>query len=293
MKVKELYHIAIITPVILIIFLMISGCSSRVKSPVVLEDSTLVYLPIDSNDILAKITLFRKRSQRNNKLLNKGTVFSLKKNRKVRALINLRNLKLQHESDAVFHIDWVYDNGSSFHKKQVTLSLPDTSSVIESYISISPEIRNPGDYTIKVYYFRELIAEKNFHLLPEVIEPKLVGDEITAQITLYRKKSKKTGKLIGKGTSFKIKKKRNIRAIIDIHNRFGYGNRELKFKIKWLNEQGEVFYRKRVNLPSTDSTSTIKSSISITPGKHIPGNYTIQVYLFNKKIGEQKFKIRL
>jgi len=292
MKVKELYHITIITQVILIILLMVSGCSSRVKSSVVLEDSTLVYLPIDSNDISAVgITLFWKKSKRNNKLLDKGTVFTIKKNRKVRALINLKNLKLQDESDAVFHIDWVYANGNSFHKKQVTLPLPDSSSVIESYISISPEIRDQGDYTIKVYYFRELIAEKNFHLLPEVIEPKLVGDEITAQITLYRKKSKKTGKLIGKGTSFKIKKKRNIRAIIDIHNRFGYGNRELKFKIKWIDETGCTIYLKKANLSSTNLTSIITSSISY--GNRKPGKYSLQVFLFNKLIGEKKFEIRL
>jgi len=292
MKVR-IYHIALIIPFILSLILMISGCSSRIEVPVILEDSTIVYLPVDSNDISAKITLFRKRSQRNNKLLDRGNVFSLKKNRKVRAIINIENLKLENDAEAMFHIDWVSTNDKSFHKKQVNLSVNDSLSIIESYISISPEIRNVGDYTIKVYYFRELIAEKSFRLLPEVVVPQLVGDEIKANITLYRKKSKTTGKLIGKGTLFKIRKKRNIRATIDIHNRFGYSNRELKFKIKWINEQGKVFYSKRIILPSTDSTSTIKSSISIAPGKHSPGNYTIQVYLFNKIIGEQKFKIRL
>jgi len=275
----------------MLVFVVFSGCSSRIEIPVTTDDSTVIYPAINAEGIDAQITFYRKTSQKSGKKIGEGTIFTIKDKRNLRAIINIENRLANNNHEQVFHIDWIGEDGKSFHRKQVNLLPVDTSSTLTSSISISPNIRPPGNYILKLYLHRELIAEKKFILLPEEIITPLVGDEIKAQITLYRKKSKKTGKLIGEGTTFKIKKKRNIRAIIDINNRFGYGNRELKFRVKWIDENGETIYQKKINLPSTDSTSAIVSSISY--GTRQPGKYALQVFLFNKLIGEKKFEIRL
>jgi hypothetical protein len=146
---------------------------------------------------------------------------------------------------------------------------------------------------LKVYCFRELIAQKNFRILPELqIETE---DEIgiSANITLYRKTSKKTGGLIGEGTTFTIKNKENVRAIIELENRYAYGEQELIFNIDWVDADGVSFYDKSINLFPNDSTTTLNSSISIAPGKREPGDYILRVSLFDKVIAEQKFELYL
>ncbi len=283
----------IILKIAVLIMIIITSCSSRNDIPVTGSDSTITYPANDIDGISAKITFFRKISKKTGKLIDEGTVFTIKERRNLRVLIDIKNRLIHNDKELMFHMDWVGENGKSFHRKQINLSSDDSSQTLKSSISISPNIRTPGKYTLYLYLDRELIAEKKFELLPEVMVTPLVGDEITADITLYRKTSKKTGKLIGEGTVFKIKKKRNIRALITIQNRFGYGDRELKFKISWTTEDGKQFYQKRINLLSSDSTSTLTSSISISPGKRLPGKYSIQVFLFSSLIGEKKFEIGL
>lgn len=273
--------------------LLSTGCGNRIETPVSTTDSTIVYPPKNAGDITARITFYRKISKQTGKRIDEGTVFTIKEKRNIRALVDIENRPFYNNSDLMFHFDWIGENGKSIFKKRIDLLPDDSSTKLISSISISPDARQPGKYTLKVYLFRELIAEKNFELLAEGIVAPLVGKEITANITLYRKKSKKTGKLIDEGTVFKIKKKRNIRALMEITNRFGYGDRELKFRINWVGEDGKTFYKKNIKLLSSDSTNTLSSSISIYPGKRPPGKYTLRVYLFNKLIGEKKFELRL
>jgi len=103
--------------------------------------------------------------------------------------------------------------------------------------------------------------------------------------------SKKTGKLIGEGSSFKIKAKRKVRASIELKNRFAFGDQELMFHIDWIGPDGESIYRKRYDLYPTDSTSTIKSTISISPKKRQAGDYKFQLFLFNELIAEKPFEL--
>jgi hypothetical protein len=104
--------------------------------------------------------------------------------------------------------------------------------------------------------------------------------------------SKKTGKLIGEGSTFKMKAKRNVRASIELKNRFAFGDQELMFHIEWIGPAGESIYRKRYDLYPYDSTSTIESSISIAPDKRQAGNYIVQLLLFNELIAEKPFELK-
>jgi hypothetical protein len=176
--------------------------------------------------------------------------------------------------------------------KRIDLPVNDTSTTIQSSVSISPDSREAGEYALKVYSFRELIAEKQFEILPELQIDEADNIAILANITLYRKTSKKTGKLIGEGTAFTIKNKENVRALIELEDRFAYGEQELIFNIDWVGPDGASFYSKRINLFPDDSTSVFNSSISIYPGKREAGAYLLRVSLFDVVIGEQKFDLQ-
>ncbi len=65
----------------------------------------------------------------------------------------------------MFHIDWIDSTGNSLYKKRIDLSPSDSSSRIISSISLSPPKRKVGEYIVRVYLFRELIAEKKFQLV--------------------------------------------------------------------------------------------------------------------------------
>jgi len=207
--------------------------------------------------------------------------------------MDLENHFAYGDRELMFHLDWIGDNGKSFYRKQIDISPDDSSSTINTSISIPPDRRQPGNYILRIYLFRELIAEKKFELIPESQDITSMIEKLNAKITLYRKMSKKTGKLIGEGDIFTIKKKRKVRAIIDLEDRFVFGDRELEFQIDWMEENGKSIYQKQIDLYPDDSSSTIKSSISISPGKRQAGNYILQIFLFNKLIAEKKFELRL
>jgi len=268
---------------------VLSGCSSRNETPTFSEDSTIVYSPKQPDGITAKITLCRKVGKKTGKRIGTGKVFNIKEKTKVHAFFDLENRKSFADKEIMFHVEWIGPDGKSFYRKRIDLLQDDSSSTINSSISITPAKRQQGSYKVRFFLFRELIAEKKFELRDFV---PITGREfdITANITLCRKVGKKTGKRIGEGTVFTIKKKAKVRAIIDLENRDDYLDNKLKFKVEWIEPNGKSFYKKKIDLSPGDSSSTIKSSISIK--KRQPGNYIFRVYLYNTLLSEKKFELR-
>ena len=285
---KKMKHTTI--TISLITLMILAGCSSRVETPVVTAGSTITYPAKKAGDISANITFCRKLNKVDGGQIGAGTVFSIMENAKVYAVVDLENHFNLIDRDLMFHLDWIGPNGRSFYRKQINLSPGDTATVINSSVSISPEKRQAGEYSFRVYYFRELIAEKKFELLPELIITPSMAEELAPHITLYRKTSKKTGKLIGEGTIFTIKKKRRVRALINLGNRFAFNNSDLIFHLDWIGPDGKSVYRKQIGLYPDDSTSTIKSSISID--KKLPGKYSFQLFLSGQLIAEKEFELQ-
>ena len=291
MKLKTINTIALFLFLITLIIPALFGCSSRNETPTTSEDSTIVYLPKQPNGVNANIMLCRKIGSKTGKRIGEGTVFTIMDNAKVHAFFDLENRKNFMGKGMMFHVEWIGPNGKSFYRKRIDLLPDDSSSTNNSSISITPEKRQSGNYIVRFFLFRELIAEKKFELHDEVI---ITGKEfdITANIILYRKLGKKTEKMIGAGTVFNIKKNEKVRAIINLENRDDYLNNELKFKVEWIGPDSNSFYRKEIDLSPDDSSSTIQSSISITPKKRQPGNYIFRIYLYKTLLAEKKFELR-
>ncbi|MDZ7625682.1 MAG: hypothetical protein U5J96_14715 [Ignavibacteriaceae bacterium] len=299
-----------------VLFLCISGCSGRKDKPVILNDSTIVYSSISETGIQPKITLSNKISKKTGKLIKPNSVFELKNQSKLYASVDLQ--EAENERDLMFHIDWIDAFGKSFYKKRIDISPSDSSSRIISSISITPEKRKTGNYLVRVYLFRELIAEKNFQLVElktdsasvkkksksvdkiktdekikkrKTIKPEVKTESIKASIILCRKVSKKTGKPIGTATTFTIKDEAKVKAVVSIEKQDIKTNEQMKFYFEWIGPDGKSFYKKRIVYTTSNPFFTISNSISITPEKRQPGNYTLKVSFRKKIIAEQKFEL--
>jgi hypothetical protein len=275
-----------------VLLLLLANCSSRIDEPTIGDDATINYPAKQAGDISAKINFCRRIDKESGEATGEGQVFSLIEDGVLYAVAEFENQYKHLDNGLMFHYDWIDSTGESFFCNQFDVPAGDSTSFITSSISISPEKREAGEYLFKLYYFRELIAEKQFELLPALMVNDNVIKNLAPEITLYRTVSKKTGKLIGEGSTFKMKAKRNVRASIELKNRFAFGDQELMFHIEWIDPAGESIYRKRYDLYPYDSTSTIESSISIAPDKRQAGNYIFQLLLFNELIAEKPFELK-
>jgi len=281
---------------IIILLMLLNACSERFGIPAKVENNSVIFLPKDNNGIIPSIIFGSKVSSKTGKVLNTDTVFTIKEDAKLYAVIDLKNRELNFDKALQFHINWLEPDGSLLYRKEIILERKDSSSYITSSITITPDKRVAGSFMLQLYYFRELIAEKKFILQPK---KKDVANEIRIErlnrinvnITLCRKIGGKTGKLIGTGTSFTIKKKNKVYAIIDLKNLNPETDRNLKISLEWTGPDSSSFYNKHFKLSPKDSTVRLESSITIYPNKRQPGNYSIKVYLLKDLIAEKIFAL--
>ena len=283
----------------LILFLIIllqfflTVCSDRVETPSEGENSTTIYHSKSVNGIEASITFCEKIKSQTGEPVSEDTVFNLNEDSKVYSIVNLKNRELNTDKDLMFHIDWLDSTGNSFFKKRIDLNNDDSSSSLLSLINISPDKRQAGKYSLRVYLFRELIAEKNFELVNAAIEPSAIVkneliENVKANITLCKGISKKTRKLLGVGNKFEIKDKAKVLAVIKIENNDS-SDQQLTFYIDWVSPDGSSLYRKEINTKSNEAS--FSSSISASPNKRQPGKYNLRIYLFEKLISEKSFEL--
>ena len=274
-----------------LVFMVGAGCSSRSEKAIVLSDSTITYPSKIAGDISAVISLCRKIDKKSGKLIGEGTGFTIMEKTRVHALAEIANRKPNEDKELMFHFNWIGPDGKLLYKKRIDLLPNDSSSIIKSTISISPETRQAGEYIIQLYFFRELIAEKKFELYPKFQGLPSANKMDMENITLFKKIDKKTGKRIGEDSVFTIANKEKIRAFVNFKDRSKYGNRELLFRFDWYANDTIPFYKKRIDLLPNDTSTTIGSAISISPGKRQAGDYTLRLYLFNELISEKSFEL--
>lgn len=271
--------------------LVLFACTSRQSESVSVNDSQISYPPKNKEDISASISFCRYLDSKSFEMEGEGTVFTIMNGGWVQALVNIENRFEKINKDLIFHFDWIAPDGESVYIKRLDLLRNDSATWLNSSISISPETRNAGIYKLRIYYFRELIAEKSFELLPPFYAEALDLNEMSSQITLCSKVDKKTGERLGVDSVFTALNKSSIRAYFDF-DRSIFGERELLFRFNWMKADGNAFYRKRIDLAPGDTASFIYSAISIAPEKRDTGNYKLLVYLFNELIAEKSFIIK-
>lgn len=267
--------------------IMLAGCSERASEPVILPDSTVVYPSVDPGGISAKITFSRNYGQKSGRQSAITTVFPLKQDENIYAVVDLENRLLNMDHDLMFHIDWVGPDGRSFYLKRIDLLRGDSTSALVGSISAAPDKKPPGKYHLRIYLFRELIAEKQFELKPEPETRK-----VSANIIFFKSIDKETGEMKGVDTVFEIKKKGILRVQISLVDLSIYKDDELPVRLEWIGPDAKSFYSKKAEIKPADTISTITGSISITPDKRQPGEYFLRIFLFDEILIEQNFILR-
>ncbi len=270
------------------IAMILASCSERVSEQVILPDSTIVYPSKNADGISATITFSRNFGQKSGRQWAIAEVFPLKENENVYAVLSLDNRLNFMDRDLMFHLDWIGPDGKSVFMKRMDLPAGDSTSALVSSISIEPEKRPQGKYKLRIYLFRELIAEKYFELKPEEAMEKVAAD-----IIFYKSIDKETGEMKGIDTVFEIKKKGILRAQVGLLNLDVYKDEEFPVKMEWIGPDGESFYTKKADFKPADTLSTLAASISITPDKRQPGSYALRVLLFDEIIAEKSFELKL
>jgi len=299
--------------------IIINGCASRENSPRKLDDSTIIYPSKSENGIYATITFSSKLNKKTGKPIKPDTLFRLQTKANLIAVVDLVNYKPIKQKSLMMHIEWLDSTGNSFYKKRNDVTPSDSNSSFTSSISITPQKRKVGKYLVRVFLFRELIAEKYFHLahsldyskigkeqeltkqenkpekndrVQKSIKPKGVTESITAKVILCKNVNKKTGKPIGVGTTFTIKEKAKVKAIVSFEKSEIKTNEQMKFYFKWIGPDGKPFYKKRIVYTTSNTNFSLSNSISISPEKRITGNYKIEIIYKKKIIAEQIFELK-
>lgn len=91
-------------------------------------------------------------------------IFEIEEGARVQASISLSNRLARGQRPLLFHMVWLKPDGKRTFKKQFEFDPTAADSTITGSMTISPEKRVPGTYTMRVFLFRELIAEKSFEL---------------------------------------------------------------------------------------------------------------------------------
>ncbi|MEZ4651535.1 MAG: hypothetical protein R3E97_22605 [Candidatus Eisenbacteria bacterium] len=142
-----------------------SGCSSRAETPTLAADSTLVHAAKEAGGIEATITLCGKSETKSGRRRAVSDVFTADDDAKVYAYVDLENPLQLGDRPLDFHLVWIGPDESSFFTKRIEFTPTDSTSTLRSRISLPPDRRDPGRYSFRVYYFRELIAERTFEVL--------------------------------------------------------------------------------------------------------------------------------
>lgn len=148
---------------------ILAGCSDREMTPVLRADSTLVYPSKRPVDVDATITFAAKSQPSRTTGERRGVsrTFDMEPGAKVWAFVDLENRFARGDDSLSFHLVWVGPDGRAKYSKRISHAPGDEDTTLKSALSIPPGRRDPGEYRLQVYLFREQIAEKSFTLRGE------------------------------------------------------------------------------------------------------------------------------
>lgn len=175
------------------LIMVFSGCNSRKSEPSIGDDFTAQFPSKKMNDAAATVTFFTDFDSETGTPVYSGDVFTLREKANLRAIVNLSGLPVEKYPELMFHLDWISPNDRSFFTRRTDIIATKPDTALQSSISLSPDRRPPGDYLLKVYYFRELIAMKSVELLPPLSVNSQLAGRLRPEITFYTGIDRKSG----------------------------------------------------------------------------------------------------
>jgi len=114
--------------------------------------------------VKANLVLCKKLSKKTGKPIGADSIFVIGDNAKVKAIVNIEKADIKTNEQLKFYFDWIGPDSKTFYKKQVVYTTSSPLFTISNSISITPEKRQPGTYTLRVNFRKRIIAEQKFEL---------------------------------------------------------------------------------------------------------------------------------
>ena len=267
------------------------GCSSRLEPVLNESGGSVSYSAKDTSGINTSIVLYKEIDAASGRPVS-AKAFMTGEKSKVYASVKILNRKYHPGEDLMLHIDWIDPEGNSLFKKREDILSGDTTSELKSAISIQPGRRDTGQYKMRIYLFRELIAEENFSLVNYNPDSAAIFSKgsVSADIFLGGRNSRNNIISGDTGTIFEQKNKAKVYAGIKLQNREVYRGETIECEIDWCDENGP-FFRKNIYFSPDDTLKEAGSSISADAESRKPGSYSVKVYVYNRLIAEQPFRL--
>jgi hypothetical protein len=273
-----------------LILLFAAGCTTRQSEPILTENNTIYYTPKDSMQVKVSVELGRKFLKATRQPIFTGQHFPVAKDETVHAWVDLDMPDELSNAEQVFHIQWVGIHGDDLYTKEFNLRMDDTASVL--YSSIFTEGREQGNYNLRIYYFRELIAEKHFYLVDSAKYADSISENVGTTLSFGEKYSRKKQQLLNPDTIFHKGPGKWVNAVVRFRNEPPFEGDQVKFKVEWLAPNGDVAYDKWIKLNRGEDIDLLRSSISIDDKDRDTGIYTVNFYWFDQRIAQNQFRLK-
>lgn len=239
-----------------------------------------------SKSITENLVLASSINNETGETIGEGTEFIIMNDGWIEASLDLSEYFHGNSKDLMIHLDWVNEKGTSFYKKKQILVK--NSTKVNTAVSISPELREAGDYKLNVYAFRELIVSEKFTLLSAFKSDTLLKETIKLEV----KANRKTTKQKDKSPIIHLMNDKWIKATVKLKNKPKTNKKELLYQLNWIDSKGKIFYKKRYSILSREKKSTFDCSVEVAPNKKETGNYKVQLLLFGNLIAEKQFTLQ-
>ena len=233
-----------------------------------------------------KLVLATSVDNETGEMIGEGNTFVIMNDGWVEASLDLTKYMKKQKNDLMIHLDWVDEEGNSFYIKEQVLTKK--SATVNTAVSITPELRNAGDYTLNVYAFRELVASKSFKLLPEYKFDKAINENIE----ISTRANRKTTKYKSEKPSISVMEDKWVKASVKLSDLPKTEYKKLLYQLNWRNEKGEIVYKKRFSVNADDKNPAIDCSIEVAPEKKEIGVYKVELLLFGQTINETGFTLK-
>jgi hypothetical protein len=120
--------------------------------------------------------LCKKLSKKTGKPIGADSIFVIGDKANVKAVVNVQKFDIKANEQMKFYFEWIGPDKITFYKKKIEHSTGDSTFTISNSISISPEKRQAGSYTLKILYRKKIIAERKFELI--LLEKQLHLDSV-------------------------------------------------------------------------------------------------------------------
>jgi hypothetical protein len=108
--------------------------------------------------------LCKKLSKKTGKPIGVDSIFVIGEKANIKAVVNIEKSQVKADEQMKFYFEWIGPDNKTFYKKKIEYSTGDSTFTITNSISISPEKRQPGTYTLQVIFRKKIIAEQKFEL---------------------------------------------------------------------------------------------------------------------------------